>query len=149
MGPSFSDTSLPIRGTRVQIMLWETDSRVLPKALTRIVTKDAAACVFVFDAMDAQSFANIQKWRRYAAGQLATDDAGQLPWLVLANKADLDGSKAELPAVRKICRKEKMALLEVSAKSGELVREAFQELAASCMCEQWARAKNGWRKRSG
>jgi Ras-related protein Rab-7A len=142
IGANFWSIRLEIQNTPVEIQLWETESKELPMRLAETIRTNVSACILVFDLTEAQSFANLVHWRKYAIEQLGICDDANFPFLVLGSKADVDAqARVDRRRVRETCLNEKMALLEVSAKTGELVAQAFQELATVCLSDQFYRKR--------
>jgi len=93
----------------------------------------SSGCILVYDITNRQSFEDIGKWLSLIKKYLETNDQskGKMDVVLVGNKKDLEGDRAvkEGEANKYLDDNNVREILEVSAKTGENVENAFLSLA--------------------
>jgi Ras-related protein Rab-28 len=130
IGVDFYEKSLTIRGATLVLQVWDIGGQSIGSRMLPSYVRGAAAAFVVFDATDAQSFADAEDWLRVLRGG-AAGDAPRDVYLL--------GNKADLVLLRRVSADAAAALADraglagaffVSARTGEGVDTAFRTAAA-------------------
>ena len=112
------------------LQIWDTAGQERFKSLRTPFYRGADCCILTYAVDDAQSFSNLQMWKReflhYA--DIESDDAGNFPFIVIGNKVDVPAEerKIEQKDADSWCRENGgYPYLETSAKDSINVRECF------------------------
>ena len=90
--------------------------------------RGADSCVLVFDATVAKTFENINSWRDEFLIQAGPPDPDNFPFVVIANKIDLDQRIVPQKRALAWCKaKGNIPYFECSAKEGTNVEQAFRK----------------------
>lgn len=118
IGVDFKVKTIDVNNEKVKLQLWDTAGQERFRTITNSYYRGSHGILIIFDVTGE---CNVDTWKEEVLAQ-ANKDA---EILVLGNKADLPHKKTEY--------------VEVSAKSGENVENAFYELASKLVCK----VKNG------
>ena len=115
----------------IKLHLWDTAGQETFRTLSLNYCKTADVIVIVYDITNKTSFDNIQeKWLEPARKQ-ATKDA---VYFLVGNKTDLnDKRKVTEEEAKKFANKNNMIFFEVSAKTGDNIKELFEGIAKKCV----------------
>lgn len=104
------------------IVQWDTAGQERYRSITTAYYRGANAIFICFDLTNRDSFLNIPRWIE----ELANFTDNDICKFVLANKADLtDRRKVSKIDIEAFEKKHGIAVIEVSAKTGDKVEEAF------------------------
>ncbi len=110
----------------IKLQIWDTAGQEKYKSITQNFYKGANGILVVFDLTDFQTFENVTNWLRQIKSQVGDNVAK----LVLANKADLVNERTvPQEKVQQLCREVGVECLEVSAKTGDNILEAFMQIS--------------------
>lgn len=110
---------------------WDTAGSEQFRSITRSYFRGAAGCLLVYSVGNRTSFDNLDMWlgdiKKYADENLTV--------LVVANKVDIDSKQREVSVDegKKWADERQLEFLEVSAKSGQHVDEAFDKSAKAIL----------------
>ncbi len=115
------------------MQLWDTAGQERFHSLIPSYIKDSSAAVIVFDitstylaSLDANSFGNLNKWIDNVR-QVRGEDA---LIMIIGNKSDLDAERSvESSLATSRINELGLTYMQVSAKTGNNVKEFFRELA--------------------
>ncbi|TFG04873.1 MAG: GTP-binding protein [Promethearchaeota archaeon] len=113
-------------GSVISLMVYDIGGQEKFTDLRKKYAEGANTAFLVYDITKKESFAALQKWKKDLA-----DFAGNIPFIVIGNKNDLEGQR-EVPIdfAKQICGElGALNFFETSAKTGIGVEEAFQQLA--------------------
>ena len=112
-------------GKLVKLQLWDTAGQERFRSVTTQYFRGSNAVIFVFALNDAESFAKLPFW-------IETVKEHSVPYYILVgNKADLKNElEVSQDRIDELCKiHQNMKYIEVSAKSGQSIDEAFLQLA--------------------
>ena len=114
----------------IKLEIWDAGGREKYTKLLIFNLKGVDAFVLVYDITDKKSFKNIPTWIK-----LAQDNADkEAVYFLVGNKTDLnDERKVETDNARKFADDNNMIFLEVSAKTGDNIKELFEGIAKKCV----------------
>lgn len=120
------DWSTSVNGETINFKIWDTAGQERYKSLAPVYFREAAACMIVYDANQADGFESVQSW-----ADMFRNVAGSEAYIIVAaNKCDMiqDFEKANETRNR---IKEELGLptVNVSAKTGENVVHSFHMIA--------------------
>lgn len=125
IGASFLTKRLPLDdGSTVKFDLWDTAGQERYKSLAPMYYKGAAAALVVFDVTSAESFEGAKDWVR----ELQQNAPPSIVIALAGNKIDLSPRRVSTEQGKELAQRHSLMYFEVSAKTGEHVQEAFQEL---------------------
>ena len=154
IGVDFKTCLTAVGGRQVRILCWDTAGQERYSNITTNYYRGADAALFVYDATRSESAAHLPKWF-HAVREHCGDD---VPCLIVANKLDVvaemeanaesDSNSETLDEIR-VCRekayalaqREKIPLMETSAKTSEGVDSVFLSIAARYMSSKAGRMK--------
>jgi small GTP-binding protein len=142
IGVDFCTERIEVDRDSIELQIWDTAGEERHNSLAPVVFRGVDACILVFDVSDATSFEHIEWWRRQVIDFGKIHEPETFPFVVFANKCDLDAEAMEvsIDQAKSTIEEQHMRLFEVSAKTGQNISEGF-ETAASQFIE--------WRKMSG
>jgi small GTP-binding protein len=130
-GCSYEIKAITIRGQLFHIQLMDTAGQETYRALTPIYIRGSAAVICVYSITDAGSFDNLNSWVDHAK-----EIAPLAPILIFGNKSDLGNKRiVEMEDAEQYCRSNSFSFVEGSAKTGEGIDRAFEEVI-----EKWMEA---------
>ena len=112
------------------MQIWDTAGSETFKSIVSAYYKGADAVVLVYDCSDKTSFVELQNFWIQEVKKYK-EPTCQL--MLLGNKSDL-GDKVDEEDIKRFLSTEKIAIYsQISAKTGEKVQQAFQQLAGILM----------------
>ncbi|WP_457558690.1 GTP-binding protein [Candidatus Harpocratesius sp.] len=109
---------------RAKINLWDAAGQSHYDKIRGIYYRDAKGALLCYDVNNPVSFQNLDKWL-----EELEENVGQIPTLLVGNKIDLERKVPREDAIQYIKDHDLTGFIEVSAKTGEKVEKALQELA--------------------
>lgn len=149
--------------TKVKYEIWDTAGQERYKALTPMYYRNAQVAVVVFDLTDRASFDRAKHWinelQTYCEGANIqvrgrgdkADDKPGLLMLLVGNKLDLLVSTPRAVSsadIDELVKEHKFVYTETSAKTGENVKELFEDLIAKLLPESMFTVEGEERKDS-
>jgi len=115
----------------VTIQIWDTIGQERYQGLGVSFFRDCDCCVLVYDVTQTSSFEHLDARRDEVLALAAPRDPGQLPFVLLGNKIDLEHQRVvPLKRAHAWCQaKNNMPYFETSAKEAIFVDVAFLEVA--------------------
>merc|ERR1711988_1727285 len=123
-GAAFSRAAVELPEGSVRLQLWDTAGQEKYKALVRIYYRGAAAAIVTFDVSNKESFVYAKTW----VADLQLEDPTMVIVLA-ANKSDLGDPRAFMREAREYAAQNKLPIFETSAKTGDSVKDLFDDLA--------------------
>ena len=113
-------------GVPVKMEIWDTAGQERYRSLAPMYYRGAAAAVVVYSVTSKDSFTTMRRW----VEELRTRAASDIVVVVVGNKTDLAEHREVTEEMIEECKKELnlSTFLECSAKSGQGVTEAFEEV---------------------
>jgi small GTP-binding protein len=119
------------------MQIWDTAGQERFKNITQTYYKGAAGILLVYSIADAVSLANIEKWM----AQIDSTVSGDVCKVLVGTKCDLADERVVASETgEQLAAKFGMQFLEVSAKTGERIKDAFEMLGTEI---DEKRTKNG------
>ncbi|VDK77042.1 unnamed protein product [Litomosoides sigmodontis] len=115
-----------VDNAKIKLQIWDTAGQERFLAITTTYYRDADALLLVYDLTNRQSFINIRDW----LARIKENAKETVLVTLVGNKMDLQsGRKVQYEEGRQLAEAYDIAFIETSAKSGENVKETFQEIA--------------------
>lgn len=128
IGVEFGTKTISINGSKIQLLIWDTAGQENFRSITRSYYKSAACVLLVYDITRRGTFDHVVQW----IDDLNEYGGNNTSIILVANKCDLDHIRQvateEGDALAKECS---MMFIEVSAKTGENLTEAFSQVTES------------------
>ncbi|OAG31855.1 Ras-related protein Rab-1A [Nematocida displodere] len=134
IGVDFKMKTIQLGSEKVKLQLWDTAGQERFRTITSSYYRNAQGIILVFDITDRETFTDLKGW----ISEISNNTTAPVVLLILGNKIDEQermGAKvtrAEVEAFIALCSSDKLLIKgyrEVSAKTGEMVAEAFEEIA--------------------
>lgn len=130
IGADFSSATCYVGDKQVELQIWDTAGEERFHSVGAAFYRGTDACILVYDLTHRHSFERLEVWRKDLIQKAGIERPEDFPFVVLANKADLEEQRQVGQAEAKAYMENKgCPLFEVSAKSGQNVEEAFQKVA--------------------
>jgi len=125
--------SLRHNGHKIKLHVWDTTGHERFRAITTSYYRVAHACVVVYDATSAHSFAGVADW--LAAVRTFASDGVTVA--ILGTKCDLGGQRqVTSEAAMMLAAQHGVMHLNATAAAPELVASAFEEIAGAILRRQ-------------
>ncbi|MHA1620472.1 MAG: GTP-binding protein [Promethearchaeota archaeon] len=111
---------------KAKINLWDAAGQAHYDKIRGIYYRDAKGALLCYDINNPVSFQNLDKWLLELE-----ENVGRIPTILVGNKSDLERKVSQEDALNYSKAKGLVGFIEVSAKTGEKVDEALQQLAVS------------------
>jgi small GTP-binding protein len=118
-------THIHVQDQAVKLLLWDTAGQEQYKSLVPIYSRGAHVCIIVASLVDPESVAHIEMWQ-----EKVHDENKDVPIIVAINKTDMrEGAPMTMDAIREKCQPLFPDIFFVSARTGDLVLQLFQQVA--------------------
>ena len=122
------------KGENIKVQIWDTAGQERFHAITAAYYRGASGVILVYDITDNDSFKNIRKW---------LENVRDIPKVLIGNKIDLfEKRKVQVQMGEELARELGIPFYEVSAKTGEGVKNAFDTLVDLCKREEIFEPRN-------
>lgn len=112
------------------MQIWDTAGQEKYNSLQGLFYKGADACIIVFDLTNISTFQTIIKWKDDFENHAGIRDPAKFPFIIIGNKADMTSQiQVTDEKAQKFADEQNIKYLAVSAKTGENVELAFQEIS--------------------
>ncbi|KAM3727390.1 Ras-related protein [Dirofilaria immitis] len=126
VGIDYRNKLVEVDNAKVKLQIWDTAGQERFLAITTTYYRDADALLLVYDLTNRQSFINIRNWLT----RIKENAKETVLITLIGNKMDLQSSrKVKYEEGKQLAEAYNIAFIETSAKSGENVKETFQEIA--------------------
>ena len=127
IGVEFGSGRIIVENEIFRVQIWDTAGQENFRSITRSYYKNSACALLVYDISKKESFESIQSWI-----EDCKNSAPETVLMVLVgNKSDLtEERKVSEEEGREFAEKNGLLFFETSAKTGENVKEVFQESTA-------------------
>ena len=115
----------------VKLQIWDTAGQERYRTITNAYYRGSDAIILVADISNKESFDNIPDWLSEVE-KYTEEDVGKI---LLVNKCDVDEDLRQVTDsdITKMSQEHNLEILEVSAKSGKNVDDAFLKVTKSLM----------------
>ena len=126
IGVEFLNKDVKVGGESYTLQIWDTAGQERFKSLRTPFYRGSDICLLVYSVDDAQSFYNLETWRKEFLYYADVKDPEHFPFVLLGNKADLPTREVRLGEVESWCISNgSMPYFETSAKAATNVELAF------------------------
>ncbi|XP_020790221.2 ras-related protein Rab-8B-like [Boleophthalmus pectinirostris] len=130
MGADFKIKTVELDGKKIKLQIWDTAGQQRFKTITTAYYRGANGIMLVYDITNKKSFDSLQDWIRDMEQHASSD----VERIILGNNCDLDDKRqVSKESGEKLATDYGLKFLEISAKSGINVEEAFFTLARDIM----------------
>lgn len=150
IGVDFRIRTMEINGKTAKLQIWDTAGQERFRTITSSYYRGAHGILVVFDLTDKESFANVREWMK-EVDRFACENVNVV---LVGNKSDTDPKRprrisAEAAQELADDLKGGISYCETSAKTGNGVVEAFEQLAREIMGRVASSAESGSGSGSG
>ena len=125
IGIEYKVKKININGADINLQIWDTAGEERFRSITQNYMKGADGILYVFDITQKSSFDNLKTWIRQSE-----EITEVFKKIIVGNKSDLENERRiQKETVQKFCDERNIKGIEVSAKMGTKVSEAFETLA--------------------
>ncbi|OHS93714.1 small GTP-binding protein [Tritrichomonas foetus] len=129
IGAGFFTHTLTVEGIEVTMMLWDTAGEERFQSVAPSLLRGSNAVILVYDVTNLQSFRGIDIYMDMFLDTCSYENASSLPVLLLGNKSDCENHEVPEQTIEEWKARNRVTMsYEVSAKSGENINQAFEEL---------------------
>ena len=122
----FKLKKVKIDDAEFKLQIWDTAGQEKYKAITRNFYTNSMAAMIVFDLTSSESFENVRNWVRHANSQAQGDTCK----ILVGNKSDMVNERiVSKEEIDEMAAELGVEAIEVSAKSGEGINEAFMMIS--------------------
>jgi len=127
IGVEFATRVIPMAsGRNVKMQVWDTAGQERYRAITNAYYRGALGALLCYDITSYSSFSNIARW----LSELRDHANRDVVLLVVGNKLDDEANReVSEEQAKQLSEELALPLIETSAKSGEGVNEAFEDVA--------------------
>merc|ERR1712232_122041 len=140
IGADFLTKEIMMDGTTVTMQIWDTAGQERFQSLGVAFYRGADCCALVYDLTNQKSYESLDSWRDEFLAQATPRDPASFPFVLIGNKADLEGKrkiKGEL--ARDWCKiKNNIPYHETSAATAQNVEAAFQDIVRKALTQERA-----------
>jgi len=127
IGVDFEIKPVVLEGKTVNLQIWDTAGQERFRTITTSYYRSSDTILMVYDVTDQNTFKNLDSWledvRLYARKNVLI--------ILLGNKVDLpDEREVDFKVAEEFAQRNGMEYVEVSAKEGVNVQEAFKKITA-------------------
>jgi small GTP-binding protein len=124
IGVEFATKTLHIENKTIKNQIWDTAGQERFRAITNAYYRGAHGAIIAYDLTKYKTFENVNKW----LAELKENADPDITMMLLGNKSDLEERCLKVEEVEEFVAENKLLYLETSAKTGENVSHAFQNL---------------------
>ena len=127
IGIEYKIKKININGTDINLQIWDTAGEERFRSITQNFMKGADGILYVYDITQKSSFDNLKTWM--SQSEESTEGFKKI---IIGNKSDLENKrKVTKEALKKFCEERNVKGMEVSAKVGTKITDAFELLTKS------------------
>jgi Ras-related protein Rab-7A len=133
IGADFLTKEMDVNGRAVTLQIWDTAGQERFQSLCSAFYRGADCCIIVYDVTNPRSFERVRTWREHFIAQIGLDHPERFPFLLIGNKVDLNREVPKETAERWCAQEGGIPYIETSAKSSELVNQAFMAITGKAL----------------
>jgi len=131
VGVDFKVRDFEIEGETIKLQIWDTAGQERFRTITSSFFRGAHAIVIVYDITKQPTFRNVTTW----LDEISRQASPQTKRILVGNKSDLSEEReVETNAAKDFAKSKGLPFYEVSARTGENVREVFHTVAKLVHC---------------
>ena len=124
IGFDYMQKNITFRGTKIKLHMWDTADQEKYKNLIPSYVRNSSIVFLIYDVSVKSSFDNIQNWITF----IRSIENNNL--VLCGNKIDLEKREVTKEEGEALAQKEKITFFEVSAKTGEGIKDMFYSSVA-------------------
>ena len=129
LGIDYKTKNITYNDAQISLQIWDTAGQERYQVLTKSFVKGTDGIIYMYDITNKQSFTNIKQWledtQEYSFGAKK---------IIVGNKIDMEEKREVSEEMKeRLCKEMDVDLVEVSAKKGTDVNEAFDKLIKSIL----------------
>ncbi len=130
IGADFLTKQMTRENAIINLQIWDTAGSEKYHSVGAGFYRKCETCVLVFDQTNADSFKNVELWRKEFLNNLNPPEGDKYPFVLFGNKSDMVGDiKVTEEEIRNYCLAHNdMPYFSVSAKNGDKVEEGFEKV---------------------
>ena len=126
VGKSSQTYEVELHGYNLKMKIWETAGQERFKSMSVNVIKNAEGLLLTYSITSRESFNNLESWLKQLND---AKDISKIPIVIVGNKSDLEGLRiVKYEEGKEFADKHNYHFYEVSAKTGQNVKEAFYDI---------------------
>ncbi|KRX02341.1 P-loop containing nucleoside triphosphate hydrolase [Pseudocohnilembus persalinus] len=128
IGVEFGARMISVDNKNIKLQIWDTAGQESFRSITRSYYRSAAGALLVYDVTKRDSFTHLKRWLEEAQ----QNGNPNMSFLIIGNKCDCENEQREVSQQEgaEFARQNGLEFLEVSAKTGYNVEDAFTKTAA-------------------
>jgi Ras-related protein Rab-1A len=124
IGVEYKTKSIYTDKYKITLNIWDTSGQERFKSITKSFFRNTNGVLFVYDIANYKSFSNIKNWMK------DSEMSGKFESIICGNKVDLENNReVEFNTLKEYGLKQKIPVIETSAKTGVGINEAFKLIA--------------------
>ena len=129
LGIDYKTKNITYNDAQICLKIWDTAGQERYQVITKSFVKGTDGIIYMYDITNKQSFTNIKQWledtQEYSFGAKK---------IIVGNKIDMEEKREVSEEMKeRLCKEMDVDLVEVSAKKGTDVNEAFDKLIKSIL----------------
>ncbi|KAI7688840.1 hypothetical protein SSS_01409 [Sarcoptes scabiei] len=137
IGADFLTKEVIVDDRLVTMQIWDTAGQERFQSLGVAFYRGADCCVLVYDVTSPGSFKSLDSWRDEFLIQASPRDPENFPFVVIANKIDLENRAVSVKRAQGWCQsKNNIPYFETSAKEALNVDQAFLTVAKNSLAQE-------------
>ena len=126
IGKSSHTYEVELHGYNLKMKIWDTAGQERFKSMSVNVIKNAEGLLLTYSITSRESFNNLESWLKQLND---AKDISKIPIVIVGNKSDLEGLRiVKYEEGKEFADKHNYHFYEVSAKTGQNVKEAFYDI---------------------
>lgn len=127
-----------IQDVKIELQIWDTAGQERFRSLSSIYFRNADVAIVVYDHTCFKSFRSLEMWIKEFIDVAGPDKI----IIIIANKHDLDDSQVPFQEAEAWADSKNYTIYQVSAKTGEGIKELFSDLARTILEKQMSSASS-------
>lgn len=126
IGVEFMNKEIEVNGETYTLQIWDTAGQERFRSLRTPFYRGSDICMLTYAVDDKASFNNLKMWRNEFLYYADIKDGKSFPFIVVANKVDIEGREVSEEEARVWCKENgDMPYIETSARDAINVDSAF------------------------
>ena len=140
IGVDFKFRTIDVDGRNLKLQIWDTAGQENFRTIVSAYYKGADAIIVVYDHSDPQTFGEVEE---FWLSEINEHKQEECVVMILANKCDLEGEQLNEVRVKSLKKHLGASLsFDVSAKTSDMVENAFREMARQIQKRKIKKASN-------
>ena len=128
IGVDFTSKKITFRGTNIKLQMWDTSGQEKFKNFIPNYVRSSSIAFLIYDVSSKSSFDNIPNWINFIKY-----NEKNATLVLCGNKIDISERQVKKEEGEALAQKEKIAFFEVSAKTGEGIKDMFYDSVADLL----------------